>query len=104
MSRVTIITPMKLEIVHVKVEKNTKEKIDRLVKIGIYKNKSEAIRKMLQDHIIEHPELFTGDDFKEFFKVADKISDEEFRERLAEGLKSIKSVAQMLAEERDRFT
>jgi len=101
MSRVTNVILM--ELVHVKIEKKVKDRLEHLVRRGIYKNKSEAVRRMLEEHLMKHPELFTGEELKELLKMAHKMSDEEFRERLAEGLKGAKSVAQMLAEERDRF-
>lgn len=90
--------------IHVKVGKETKEKLEHLVRAKIYKNTSEAVRKMLKEHMAEHPELFVGEELKELATNADKISDEEFRERLAEGLRSTKPIAQLLAEQRDRFT
>ncbi len=44
-----------MEVLNVKVEKETKERIERLVKTKGYKNKSEALRKMIEDHFEEHP-------------------------------------------------
>lgn len=93
-----------MEVIHVKVDEKTNEKLDHIVGRGMYKNKSEAVRRMLEDHMSEHPELLVGDDLKEILQYEDTITDEEFRQRLARGLKGRKSVAQMLAEqERDRF-
>ena len=53
-----------MEILNVKVEKETKEKIERLVKARGYKNKSEALREIIEGHFEEHPELFATDDMK----------------------------------------
>ena len=92
-----------MELVHVKIEKQTKEKLDHLVRRRIYKTKSEAVRKMLEEHLNEHPELFVEQELEELMKYADRISDEEFRARLAASLKGRKSVARMIAEERDRL-
>ena len=93
-----------MEIIHVKVDEKTNEKLEHIVGRGTYKNKSDAVRSMLEEHITEHPELLIGDDIKELLQYKDRISDQEFRKRLARGLKGRKSVAQMLAEqERDRF-
>ena len=39
-----------MEILIVKVTKETKEKIERLVKARGYKNKSEALGKMMEEH------------------------------------------------------
>lgn len=93
-----------MEVIHVKIDEKTNEKLGHIVGRGAYKNKSEAVRSMLEEHMTEHPELLIGDDLKEISKYEGKISDQEFRKRLALGLKGRKSVAKMLAEqERDRF-
>lgn len=92
-----------MELIHVKVERKINDKLEHLVKSKVYKNKSEAVREMLEEHMKEHPELFVGDELKELLKAGDKMSDEEFRKRMAEGLKGPKSVAKMIAEDRDRF-
>ncbi len=97
-TRVTKVTPM--ELIHVKVEKRVNDKLVHLVKSKVYKNKSEAVREMLEDHMKEHPELFLGDEFKELLKHADIMSDEEFRKRMAEGLKGSKSAAELVSEGR----
>jgi Arc/MetJ-type ribon-helix-helix transcriptional regulator len=89
-----------MEIIHVKVEKKTKEKLDHLVKTKVYKNKSEAVRVMLDRHMEEHPELFAGDELKALIKEAEKMSDQEFEERMAEGLKGPKTAAEIVAEGR----
>ena len=86
-----------------KIERQTKEKLDHLVKKKIFRNKSEAVRKMLDEHLAEHPELFLEEELEELLRGAARISDEEFRARLAVGLKSPKSVAEMLGDERDRL-
>ncbi|MBI2648039.1 MAG: ribbon-helix-helix domain-containing protein [Thaumarchaeota archaeon] len=92
-----------MELIHVKVEKKVNDKLEHLVRSKVYKNKSEAVREMLDEHMKEHPELFVADEFKELLKYADKMSDEEFRKRMAEGLRGPKSAAEMIAEDRDRF-
>jgi len=89
-----------MELIHVKVEKKVKDKLDRLVKSKVYKNKSEAVREMLEVHMKEHPELFIGDQFKELLRHADRMSDEEFRKRMAEGLRGPKSAAELVSEGR----
>ncbi len=100
-TRVTKVTPM--ELIHVKVEKKVNDKLKHLVRSKVYKNKSEAVREMLEDHMKEHPELFMGDEWKELLKAGEKMSDEEFRKRMAEGLRGPESAAEMIAEDRDRF-
>jgi Arc/MetJ-type ribon-helix-helix transcriptional regulator len=91
-----------VEILNVKVEKETKEKIERLVKSKGYKNKSEAIRKMLEEHFQEHPDLFASDDVAETLKEANKMSDEEFDRLAAEIFRGPKTAAELVAEGRER--
>ena len=92
-----------MELIHVKVERKINDKLGLLVKSKVYKNKSEAVREMLEDHMREHPELFLGDELKELLKHADKMSDEEFRKRMAEGLKGPKSAAELVSEGRGAY-
>ena len=95
---VTMVTPM--ELIHVKVETKTKERIERLVRTERYKNKSEAVRKMLDEHFQEHPELFSGEELKVFLKEARRMSEAEFKRMMAEGLRGPKSAAEIVAEGR----
>ena len=89
-----------MELIHVKVAKSVKDKLEHLVRSKVYKNKSEAVREMLDDHMREHPELLMGDEWKEVLKAADKMSDEEFGKRMAEGLRGPKSAAELVSEGR----
>jgi Arc/MetJ-type ribon-helix-helix transcriptional regulator len=92
-----------MEILNVKVEEQTAEKLERLVKRNVYKNKSEAVRKMLEEHLQEHPELFTPDNLEELFKQADySISDQQFEKLAADVFRGRKTAAQLVAEERER--
>ena len=92
-----------MEIINVKVEKEIKEKLERLVKRRAYKNKSEAVRKMLDEHFQEHPELFASDELEVIVKEADKMTDEEFEELAAEVFKGAKTAAELVAEGRGRL-
>ncbi len=92
-----------MEILNVKVEKETMEKIKRLVRRKAYKNKSEAVREILVDHLREHPELFTPDIFGEVLSRADKkMSDREFEKLAARIFKGPKTAAQLVGKERER--
>jgi Arc/MetJ-type ribon-helix-helix transcriptional regulator len=92
-----------MEILNVKVEEQTAEKLERLVKRNIYKNKSEAVRKMLEEHLQEHPELFAPDNLEELFKQADdSISDQQFEKLAADVFRGRKTAAQLVAEGRER--
>ncbi len=91
-----------MEILNVKVEKETKEKLERLVKARGYKNKSEALRKMLEEHFEEHPELFAADDMAEIIKEAEKIPDQAFDRLAAEIFRGSKTAAELVGEGRER--
>jgi Arc/MetJ-type ribon-helix-helix transcriptional regulator len=92
-----------MEILNVKVEKETLEKLQSLVKKKMYKNKSEAVRKMLEEHLEEHPELFTSDGFQEIFKEAsENMSDQQFEKLSARVFSGSKTAAQIVAEDRER--
>lgn len=89
-----------MELIHVKIEKKINDKLVHLVKSRVYRNKSEAVREMLQKHMEEHPELFLGDELKELMKYTDKMSEQEFRRRMAQGLQGSKSAAEIVSEGR----
>ena len=92
-----------MEILNVKIEKETKEKLDRMVKSRGFKNKSEAVRSVIEQHFEEHPEIFAPDSLDEIVKEADMMSDQEF-DRLAESVfKGPRSAAELVAEGRDRW-
>jgi Arc/MetJ-type ribon-helix-helix transcriptional regulator len=93
----------RMELIHVKVEKEVNDKLENLVKSKVYKNKSEAVRDMLEEHMHEHPELFVGDELNDILKEAEKMSDKEFEERMAEGLKGPKSAAELVSEGRGAY-
>jgi Arc/MetJ-type ribon-helix-helix transcriptional regulator len=92
-----------MEILNVKVEEQTAEKLERLVERSIYKNKSEAVRKMLEEHLQEHPELFAPDNLEDLFKQAEySISDQQFEKLAADVFRGRKTAAQLVAEGRER--
>jgi Arc/MetJ-type ribon-helix-helix transcriptional regulator len=92
-----------MEILNVKVEEQTAEKLERLVKRNIYENKSEAVRKMLEEHLQEHPELFAPDNLEDLFKQVEySISDQQFEKLAAEVFRGRKTAAQLVAERKER--
>jgi Arc/MetJ-type ribon-helix-helix transcriptional regulator len=93
-----------MEILNVKVEEQTAEKLERLVKRNIYKNKSEAVRKILEEHLQEHPELFAPDNLEDVFKQVEysSISDQQFEKLAADVFRGRKTAAQLVAEGRER--
>jgi len=92
-----------MEIINVKVEKEVKEKLEMLVKRRAFKNKSEAVRKMLNEHFREHPEFFVSDDLEKLIKEAGLITDKEFEKRVFEVFKGPKSAAELVGEGRGRL-
>jgi Arc/MetJ-type ribon-helix-helix transcriptional regulator len=92
-----------MEVLNIKVEKEFKEKLERLVKRKAYKNKSEAVRKMLEEYFEEHPELFASEELAEILKEANKMSDEQFERLAAEIFRGPTTAAEIVAEGRDRY-
>ena len=91
-----------MEVLNVKVEKETKEKLERLVRARGYKNKSEALRTMIQEHFEEHPELFAGEEMEEILREASRISDADFDEVAAGIFRGRKTAAELVREGRER--
>jgi Arc/MetJ-type ribon-helix-helix transcriptional regulator len=91
-----------MEVLNVKVEKETKEKIERLVKARGYKNKSDALRTMIEEHFEEHPELFAEDEMEEIVRGASRISDSEFDKVAAGIFRGRKTAAELVSEQRER--
>ncbi|MGB9660267.1 MAG: ribbon-helix-helix protein, CopG family [Nitrososphaerales archaeon] len=93
-----------MEVLNIKIEKEMKEKLEKLVKRKTYRNKSEAVRKILKEHFEEHPELFTSDEIEDDLKEAEKMSDEQFERIAVEIFKGSKTAAEIVAEGRDRHS
>jgi Arc/MetJ-type ribon-helix-helix transcriptional regulator len=92
-----------MEIINVKVEKETREQLERLVQKKAYNNISEAVRQIIKDHLKEHPELFAhGIDLERLIGEANKMSDLEFEKLTAEVFKQgkKKSAAEIVRESR----
>ena len=92
----------RMEVLNVKVEKETKEKIERLVKAKGYKNKSEAVRDIIEEHFEEHPELFASDELEEIEQEAGKLSDAGFDRLAAEIFRGPRTAAELVGEGRGR--
>jgi len=74
-----------MEIINVKVEKETKEQLERLVRKKTYSNISDAVRQIIRDHLNEHPELFAhGLDLEQLMEEASKMSDSEYEKIAAD--------------------
>lgn len=91
-----------MEILNVKVENETMAKLEKLVKKKAYKNKSEAVRKILEEHFEKHPDVLAHDDLAEILKKVDAISDAKFLRIAADVFRGAKTAAQLVAEGRER--
>lgn len=91
-----------MEILNIKVDKELKEKLDRLVQGKAYKTKSEAVRSMLEEHLEEHPELFAADKLTGILKETDNMSDRQFERLAAEIFRGPGTAAELVAEGRER--
>jgi Arc/MetJ-type ribon-helix-helix transcriptional regulator len=91
-----------METLNVKVEKETKEKLERLVKARGYKNKSEALRDMIEAHFEEHPELFADEEMGDLSKEAGEMTDAEFDRLAAEVFGGQRTAAELVGEGRER--
>jgi len=67
-----------LEIVNISLNEDAKKKIDSLVSKGIFASRSEALRRIVEDHLDEHPELFIGKDLEE--TMLENLSENELLE------------------------
>jgi Arc/MetJ-type ribon-helix-helix transcriptional regulator len=92
-----------METLNVKVDRETKEKLETLVRRKLYRNTSEAVRNMLADHMQEHPDLFASAKLAEASKEAESLTDDEFEVLAAEVFRGPKTAAQIVAEGRDRL-
>lgn len=91
-----------MEVLNVKVQKETKEKIERLVKTRGYKNKSEALRRIVEDHFLEHPELFAPNDLADLVREAEEMPDDDFDRLAAKVFRGPRTAAQLVGEGRER--
>ncbi|OLE89460.1 MAG: hypothetical protein AUF79_11935 [Crenarchaeota archaeon 13_1_20CM_2_51_8] len=70
------------------------QRVDAAVKQGIFSSRSEALRKIVEDHLTQHPELFL--DIKPDELLGRDLSDRELRklgEKLFKGVDVTKLVA-----------
>ncbi len=92
-----------METLNVKVDKETKEKLETLVRRKVFRNTSEAVRTMLAEHLAEHPDLFASARLMEASREAELLTDDEFERLAAEVFRGIRTAAEIVAEGRDRL-
>ncbi len=76
------------------------KKVDKAVSRGLFKSRSEALRKITEEYLKEHPELFLGDKIQELIANAPDLTDDELEEYGAKIFKGT-SVAKLIAEGRE---
>ena len=76
------------------------KKVDKAVSRGLFKSRSEALRKITEEYLKEHPELFLGDKFQELIEKAPVLTDDEL-EQVGASIFRGASVAKLVAEGRD---
>ncbi len=89
-----------MKILSVRVCKETNDKLEFLVSKKTFRNKSEAVRIMLEEHLKEHPELFSTAEFEGLIKEDDKMSDRSFEKLAAKVFKGPKTSVQLVSEAR----
>lgn len=75
------------------------QRVDAAVRRGIFPSRSEAFRRIIGDHLSEHPELFLDIEPDEL--LGRDLSDKELRRLGAKLFKGV-DVAKLVAEGRDR--
>ena len=75
------------------------QRVDAAVKQGIFSSRSEALRKIIEDHLAQHPELFL--DIKPEELLGRDLSDQELKKLGAKLFKGV-DVTKLVAEGRGR--
>jgi Arc/MetJ-type ribon-helix-helix transcriptional regulator len=75
------------------------KKVDKAVARGVFKSRSDALRKITEDYLKEHPELFLGDNVQELIKKAPVLSDDELEQVGADVFRGV-NIAKLVAEGR----
>jgi Arc/MetJ-type ribon-helix-helix transcriptional regulator len=75
------------------------KKVDKAVSRGYFKSRSEALRKIAEEYLKEHPELFLGDKIQALIENAPELSDDELEKLGAKIFKGVK-VAELVAQGR----
>jgi len=87
------------EVITSRFSEEIVKKVDQAVSRGHFRSRSDALRTMVKEYLVEHPELFLGEGTRELLTKAPTMSDDELEglgSRLFKGL----SVAGLVAEGR----
>ncbi len=75
------------------------KKVDKAVSRGYFKSRSQALRKIAEEYLKEHPELFLGDKVQDLIENAPELSDDELEQLGAKVFNGAK-VAELVAQGR----
>lgn len=87
------------EVITSRFSEELVKKVDQAVLRGRFKSRSEALRVIVEEYLMEHPELFLGAGTEELLAKAPSLRDDEL-ERLGSRLFKGISVAKLVAEGR----
>ena len=87
-----------MQILNIRLDEETTRKIDNLVAKGLFKTRSQALRKLVQNHLAEHPEFFWERELEDSFK--EDILEGELREICAVLFSGMQTAAEMVKEGR----
>jgi Arc/MetJ-type ribon-helix-helix transcriptional regulator len=92
------------EVVPIRIPREVLEKIELLVKMGKYANKSEALRTMIIEHLEEKKELFAYEEAliqnKKILAATKSLNEEEFLELYKAIFTGSKTSVEMIEEQR----
>jgi metal-responsive CopG/Arc/MetJ family transcriptional regulator len=87
------------EVITSRFPKIVIKKVDKAVARGMFKNRSEALRKITEDYLREHPELFLGDNLQALIEKAPVLTDAELEKVGASVFRGV-NIAKLVAEGR----
>ena len=87
-----------MEIVNIRLDEDAKKKIDSLVSKGVFASRSEALRRIVEDHLDEHPELFIDKELEEI--MLEDLPETELLELCSTLFSGRKTAAELIREGR----
>jgi len=87
-----------LEIVNIRLNEDAKKKIDSLVSKGVFASRSEALRRIVEEHLVEHPELFMDRELEEL--MLEDLPETELLELCSTLFSGRKTAAELIREGR----
>ena len=88
-----------VEIITSRASEELVRKLDKAVSSGHFRSRSEALRLIIEQYFLEHPELLIGDHITQLLSKAPILSDEELENMGSRLFKGV-SVSKLVAEGR----